>query len=410
MIFIFIYCYIACTTAANIQQWSINITSTNQQHFEYFWNKCVGSGHGSLALRADWQEQLKYVHDEIGFTSIRFHGILDDDIGAVNGINDYSFVNIDKIYDYIVSLNMTPYIEISFCPEVFASDPQCTTEHYKGIISPPKDWNVWYDFIKQWTQHLVSRYGIDEILKWKFEVWNEPNVGHFYTNEQCKPANVNGYTLYLYNYTMSAIKSVDKRISVGGPATGGLTWITDFLTLVENNSFSLDFLSSHSYPGSTTNDINWYYNTLNAVNNEINSLNQFKNNLTFILSEFNSGIYQWKEGYDNHDSIFASSFMIAMAYRLQGLLNVNNKSNHYSYMSYWTFSDIFEENGFQSPPFWDNYQITNRYFGIITKRNIPKPIFRSFQLLAKYGSNISYNCLLVNSTNGYNKNDPKQTV
>lgn len=241
-------------------------------------------------------------------------------------------------------------------------------------------------------------------------MWNEPNVGHFYTNGECKPANVTGYTLLLYNYTMSAIKSVDKRIQVGGPATGGLTWITDFLNLVQQNDYALDFLSSHSYPGNTKNDINWYYDTLNQVNSEINAFDKYKQNLSFILSEFNSGIFQWNEGYDNHDTIFASSFMIAMAYRLQNLLNVNDAENHYQYMSYWTFADIFEENGFQSAPFWNDYGITNRYFGILTKRNIPKPIFRSFQLLAKYGSNISYNVELNNSSNGYNKTDPKQTM
>ena len=203
---------------------------------------------------------------------------------------------------------------------------------------------------------------------------------------------------------------MDKRIQVGGPSTGGLTWITSFLQLIQENKYPLDFISSHSYPGNTKNDINWYYDTLNTVNSEINSFGDEYKNLSFILSEFNSGIYQWNQGYDNHDTIFASSFMISMAFRLQNLLRVNNNTNHYQYMSYWTFSDIFEENGFQSAPFWNNYAITNRYFGILTKRNIPKPVFRSFQLLARYGSNISYTVNLINSTNGYNKNDPKQTV
>ena len=163
--------YYTVDSGNNTQLWSVNISASNQQHFEYFWNKCVGSGHGSLALRQDWQQQLKYVHDEIGFTQVRFHGILDDDVGPVNGNNDYSFVNIDKIYDYIISINMKPYVEISFMPEIFATNASCTTEHYKGIITPPKDWNTWYYFIKQWMQHLVDRYGISQISTWKFEVW-----------------------------------------------------------------------------------------------------------------------------------------------------------------------------------------------------------------------------------------------
>jgi xylan 1,4-beta-xylosidase len=26
------------------------------------------------------------------------------------------------------------------------------------------------------AQHLVDRYGIDEVSQWYFEVWNEPNI------------------------------------------------------------------------------------------------------------------------------------------------------------------------------------------------------------------------------------------
>lgn len=62
-----------------------------------------------MALREDYQQQLLTAHEKVGITSVRFHGVLDDDVGPVNGVNDYSFVNIDKIYDYIVSIDMKPY-------------------------------------------------------------------------------------------------------------------------------------------------------------------------------------------------------------------------------------------------------------------------------------------------------------
>ena len=96
------------------------------------------------------------------------HGILDDDVGIVNGINDYSFVNVDKIYDYLVSIDMKPYIEISFMPQAFASY-NCQILHYNANVTPPKNYTIWNDFINQWVTHLVDRYGIDTVSQWKFE-------------------------------------------------------------------------------------------------------------------------------------------------------------------------------------------------------------------------------------------------
>eukprot|EP01084_Bolivina_argentea_P107345 191922_1 len=113
-LFFMVCCVCLLFLGQSSQNWTVDISSSNQQHFEFWWNKCVGSGHAALALRQDWRQQIKYVHDEIGITSVRFHGILNDDVGVVNGINDYSFINIDKIYDYLLSINMRPYVEISF--------------------------------------------------------------------------------------------------------------------------------------------------------------------------------------------------------------------------------------------------------------------------------------------------------
>ena len=169
--FLYLTFHLIISISLERQEWIINISSSTQSTFNYYWLGCVGSGHASLALRQDYHQQLQYISDKLGTTSVRFHGILDDDVGSVNGVNDYSFVNIDKIYDYLLSINMKPYVEISYMPDAFASSSQ-STHHYKGNISPPKDWNTWYSFIQTWIKHLVDRYGIDQVATWKFEVWS----------------------------------------------------------------------------------------------------------------------------------------------------------------------------------------------------------------------------------------------
>eukprot|EP01084_Bolivina_argentea_P134717 237535_1 len=133
------------------------------------------------------------------------------------------------IYDYLVSINMKPYVEISFMPQLFASGSD-TKFHYNANISPPTSWDVWYNFIREWVSHLVDRYGIDQVSSWYFEVWNEPNCG-FYYEPNCCGCSCSSPTEYLslYMNTSRAIKSVSSKLKVGGPSTSGLCWLSDFL-------------------------------------------------------------------------------------------------------------------------------------------------------------------------------------
>ena len=246
---LFITC-IVLVVAQSQQQWNVTIDDSVSYSFPFWWNKCVGSGHASLALRKDWQQQILNAKLKFNITQVRFHGILDDDVGPYNGKNDYSFINIDIIFDYLVSINMQPYVEISFMPDKLASTDE-TVFYYKGNISPPNNWNEWNNFIKSWMEHLVDRYGIDEVSKWLFEVWNEPNCGFWIKDNGCGCENdLNKFEeyMYLYGNMTQIIKSVNERLMVGGPATAQLCWIQEFLDWIDTNDLPVDFVSTHLYP------------------------------------------------------------------------------------------------------------------------------------------------------------------
>src|SRR5881398_2128528 len=90
----------------------------------HFWEYCVGSDHAPVALRADWQQQLKRCHVELGFESVRFHGLLSDDVGTLvceDAKLVYSFFNADQIFDFLISIGMRPFVELSFMPSTLAS-------------------------------------------------------------------------------------------------------------------------------------------------------------------------------------------------------------------------------------------------------------------------------------------------
>eukprot|EP01084_Bolivina_argentea_P136488 240368_1 len=294
------------------QQWSVNISNSTMNHFYYYWNECVGSGHGSLLLRNDWRQHMKYGHDQINFSLVRCHGILDDDIGVVNGINDYSFINIDNIYSYLLSINMKPFVEVSFMPEIFAINSSETIAHYKAITSPPISFDLWYNFIRQWIKHLIDYFGINEIRQWKFEIWNEPNGnGHGFWY-----GNYSQYVM-LYNATVTAIKSIDKYISVGGPATEGFGWLDQFLENILSQNIPIDFVTTHSYPNLLSiKDINSWINTLQTqgidIVNKYNS--KYNISLPLLITEYNSGCCINAFGnYWNDDNSYAPSFIIFWA-------------------------------------------------------------------------------------------------
>src|SRR5688500_8437744 len=190
----------------------------------HFWEHTVGSDHAPVALRADWQRQLQRAHEDLGFRYVRFHGLLSDDLGTLVQEKNtllYSFFNADQIFDYLLSIGMKPFIELSFMPKALASGSK-TVFNYKANITPPTNHKQWAALINRLVSHWVDRYGVAEVREWFFEVWNEPNLKAFWTGTQRE-------YFKLYRYTAEAIKQVDAGIKVGGPATAKSEWIEEFV-------------------------------------------------------------------------------------------------------------------------------------------------------------------------------------
>lgn len=317
----------------------------------------MGSGHAALGLRSDWRAQLVSARTLLGFERIRFHGILDDDMSVYsedgNGNAVYSWFNVDEHYDFLLSIGMRPIVELSFMPEALASDPSKTIFHYKGGISPPKDYSKWAALMKAFMKHLIERYGLTEVSQWDFEVWNEPNCG-FWTGNQAD-------YFQLLKVTFEAIKSVSPQLRVGGPATCQLQWIPETLSFAQSQGIKLDFVSSHIYPTDFSDPMNV---SRSVMLDKLTIARQQAQGLPLYITEFNSGLYCCY-----HDTPFASAFLISQLPQLSKEVDI---------LSYWTFSDIFEEWPFKSAPFQSG-------FGLQTIYGIPKPAFRAYELLHRAG-------------------------
>ena len=334
---------------------------------------CVGAGRANEGLRADWQRQLTYVHEQCGFTYLRMHGLLGDDMGVYredkHGHPEYNWQYVDELYDFLLRIHMKPFVELGFCPSALASGSK-TIFWWKGNVTKPKDLRKWGDLILALVGHFKERYGEAEVRTWYFEVWNEPNLDGFFAGTQ------QDY-FELYASTARAIKRVSSAYRVGGPATAGCAWVPEFITYCASNHVPVDFVSSHDYAV----DVGHLDETGNAGTIFSHDPRSIVGNVLRMREQIAASprpdlelhLTEWSASYTPadpiHDSYHSAAFILDRLKRADGAANS---------MSYWVFTDIFEEAGPRFTPFHGG-------FGLLNYQDIRKPAFFAYQFLNRLG-------------------------
>lgn len=340
----------------------------------YMFRECVGAGRANEGLRAEWQQQLRFTKNLCGFKYIRMHGLLNDDMGVYFEDNlgkpIYNWQYIDQLYDFLISIDVKPFVELSFMPGALASGNE-TFFWWNGNRTPPKDYKKWADLIKNLVLHFKERYGDEEVRTWYFEVWNEPNLqGMFFSG------NMDEY-FKLYKTTANAVKEVSKEYKVGGPATSDSKWVSEIIEYCSTNNVPIDFVSTHEYStinasliklGITSSVLN---KNKNWISDQIKgSANQVK---VSAKPDLELHYTEWNSSWINGDPILDS--YIQPAFILDQVRNTGSSANS---MSFWVFTDIFEEGGPKATPFHGG-------FGLLNYQGIRKPAFYAYQFLNRLG-------------------------
>ncbi|MBD3353106.1 MAG: hypothetical protein GF364_16615 [Candidatus Lokiarchaeota archaeon] len=152
-----------------------------------------------------------------------------------DGTYSYDWTILDNLYDNLISCNITPLVELGFMPIALSSQPNDEPER-----RIPEKWQDWRDLVSNFTQHLIDRYSVEKIRTWRFEVWNEPDAGSFWSD------GIDAYCM-LYNETVSVIKDINVNIIVGGPGIANdMGEFEDFLEYCSINEIPIDFISFHT--------------------------------------------------------------------------------------------------------------------------------------------------------------------
>jgi len=369
---VFLGMFARAQTVATAQ--TIEIDAAAPSHpFPHFWEKMFGSGRAILSLRESYRHDLGETKRITGFEYVRFHAIFHDEAGFYDEDSDgkpvYNFSYVDQIYDGLLENHVRPFIELSFTPKKLASDSNALHAFwYKQNVSPPKDWGKWEQLVENFTRHLVARYGEVEVAQWYFEVWNEPNID-FWAGDPKE-----GTYYELYDRAARAIKRVSPRLRVGGPATAQAAWVDRFLAHCKDKNVPVDFASTHVYGNDKAEDVFGTHENIPRTQMVCRAVKKVHEqiaasafpNTPLIWSEFNAS-------YMNEpavtDTAFMGPWMADTIRQCDGLAEM---------MSYWTFSDVFEEQGVVKTPFYGG-------FGLLAERSIPKAAFNDFALLHQLG-------------------------
>ncbi len=338
-----------------------------------FWQMCVGADHPGILLRQANLQQLTEVHREIGFRYIRFHGIFHDDMDVYHerdGLPVYDFSHIDAVYDAILKVGMKPFVELSFMPSSLATGTT-TVFWWKANGSPPKDYGRWGAFIEAFVRHLEQRFGKAEVASWRFEVWNEPNLDGFWTHGD------QAAYFHLYDVTAAAIKKVDPDLLVGGPATAGAAWVPDTIDHTQVAHIPLDFITTHTYgveagffdehgeaDAKLSSNPDSIIGDLRAVAAQVHASAAPKLPIHFT---------EWSTSYSPrdpvHDAYLSAAYILEKVKKAEGLVDS---------LSYWTYTDLFEEAGPPPTPFHGG-------FGLLNREGIRKAAFFAYKYLNRLG-------------------------
>jgi xylan 1,4-beta-xylosidase len=326
--------------------------------FPHYWENTVGSDRTAVAFRSQWQDDLRRVRQLTGMKSVRCHGLFCDEMGVVRAMREagpeFSFLYIAEVFDKMLELGVRPFVELSFMPSRLASGTR-TVFFYRGNITPPAKMEHWTQLVGAFTAQCVKRYGITEVSQWQFECWNEPNLPFFWAGTQEQYFD-------LYRNTAAAVKAVDRRIPVGGPSTAQVAWLPAFIEYCAAHDAPLDFVSTHIYADDPQQNIFGKANLwpLEQVMPKafVQCREQIRSSrrpdLPLLITEWASQ---------------NPAFIAQMIRDCAGLVDT---------MSYWTFSNVFEEMGPVT-------QFFNSTFGMIGQRGVARPSLHAFTLLHRLG-------------------------
>ncbi|WP_313636830.1 GH39 family glycosyl hydrolase, partial [Paenibacillus sp.] len=377
---------------------SISLDGT-QRPIQHSWKNIITISKANEGLQSDVQDHLKYLQERCPFRYLRFHGIFDDSMMVYRedyeGQAHYNFRFVDQLFDYLLSIGLKPFIELGFMPFDLAADSSKQVFYEESYVSLPKSMDRWCELVDRFIRHCLNRYGLEEVESWKFEFWNEPEYGLFWsaTHEEYNE---------MYAQTFHTVKAVSPNLLIGAPGRiitlNSNAFCEQFFTFCRERDCLPDFIPLHFYPHENMDSLLHITQVQKEVSSEIQSsplaLEGFSkvspnpdylkeslereigllaelglNGHELYLTEWNSTAFHREL---TNDTLYKAAYIVK---------NVIENLDRISGFGYWVLSDNIEESAASS-------RIFHGGLGLMAQYGIPKAAMYAYELLAKLGDRL----------------------
>lgn len=355
-------------------------------HLKHNWRTVAAIGQASDILLGEMQSMLRRLQRDIGYEYLFFNGILSDNMLVLTMNEDnrphYNFAYIDLVLDFLRGIRLKPFLQFSYMPAALAKQPNRYS--FRHLVSEPKSLDLWRDLISAFMEHIISRYGMDEVLQWKFSVWHLPDT----------PPKLYGFdstdTFYIfYQRTFETVKQFHPDFCFGLPCTFYLNvlnhshWYLNLLQWSKERHCSPDFISFTFYDMKmadvrTKSRDAFGFTEPMILNPQENGLKEFlscvkrnlkdmgKSNLPVYVCEWNNTPSQQDL---LNDTCYKSCYIVK---------NILENYDRFDGLAYWSLTDLMAE-----APLPEKFLFGG--LGLFTANGLPKAGYYALCLLRQLG-------------------------
>ena len=195
---------------------TVDLYQDPEKVFRPISTKCVTVGAFYKMISSSIQSQVAGMVRKLGLSHIRMWNLFSPQcmIAASPEDKTLSFDQVDTVLDFLVSIHAYPFFDMSDHPECLIKNSR-TLYYRKEDNMGFQNLDQWSYFLTQFMDHVMFRYGYEEVSHWIFEFGNLPVTSGF--------AYYEGNDYWdVFTASYKIIKSRCREAMVGGP-----DWLLD---------------------------------------------------------------------------------------------------------------------------------------------------------------------------------------
>ncbi|WP_029067198.1 GH39 family glycosyl hydrolase [Lachnobacterium bovis] len=365
----------------NVEEIFVNLNTELQSNYKKLWKSIINIGAISLLANANMQYHALYLNEQLHFKYYRVWNIFDKKLMITDGtrIGYYNYDLIDQIFDFLISHKLTPFLDFGRRPNTaFRSSGNSVYLIEECIDFKSKE--IWKHMIADFINHLVLRYGIEEVSTWKFELtrngFHDKDVAD---NRLYDDDNYNFFDAFKIFYNIIKQKMPNAEVGgVGGTVINDKKYLLGFINKCVKANIKLDFVSLIIFPyvQSYDNDNGEYRMLSGNSDYELSIIKECKDILKETKMESNTKIIvtEWNNTLSNrnylNDSCFRAAYISSKMTKLIGKVEAVGVLGGSDWISNYV----------------DSVGILNGAVGLISKGTIRKPAFYAIDFLNQLGN------------------------